>query len=99
MTPDQNDYFDLLCDLIEKYDRESLPPLKVSAVALLRHFGLRTSDFEPTRSFPEKEILKCPRPQQDQRARFFAFDPRFFKSCHRVGGFRPRIKNHPPRLR
>ena len=41
MTPDQNDYFDLLCDLIEKYDRESLPPLKVSAVALLRHFGLR----------------------------------------------------------
>ena len=45
MTPDQNDYFDLLCDLIEKYDRESLPPLKVSAVALLRHFGLRTSDF------------------------------------------------------
>ena len=45
MTPDQNDYFDLLCDLIEKYDRESLPPLKVSAVALLRHFGLRADAF------------------------------------------------------
>ncbi|MDE0861470.1 MAG: hypothetical protein OSA93_15005 [Akkermansiaceae bacterium] len=39
MTGDQNDYFDLLCDLIEKYDRESLPPLKVSAVALLRHLA------------------------------------------------------------
>ncbi|MEJ6647941.1 MAG: hypothetical protein QNL24_11545 [Akkermansiaceae bacterium] len=45
MTPDQNDYFDLLCDLIEKYDRESLPPLKVSAVPLLRHFALRADAF------------------------------------------------------
>ena len=45
MTPDQNDYFDLLCDLIEKYDREPLPPLKVSAVPLLRHFVLRADAF------------------------------------------------------
>ena len=35
MTRDQNDYFDLLCDLIEQYETESSGPPGFHAVALL----------------------------------------------------------------
>ena len=37
MSVDQNDYFDLLCDLIEKYDRDIVPAPKLKALALLKH--------------------------------------------------------------
>lgn len=37
MTPDQNDYFDLLCQLIEKYDAETAKSPKLGTSALLRH--------------------------------------------------------------
>ncbi len=37
MSEDQNDYFDLLCDLIEKRDRETARPPKLRAVELLKH--------------------------------------------------------------
>jgi antitoxin component HigA of HigAB toxin-antitoxin module len=39
MTDDQNDYFDLLCDLIEKYDQNNAPAPKVKAADLLRHLA------------------------------------------------------------
>ena len=37
MSVDQNDYFDLLCDLIEKYDRDIVRAPKLKALALLKH--------------------------------------------------------------
>jgi len=37
MTPDQNDYFDLLCDLIEKWEWKSVRLPKARALALLKH--------------------------------------------------------------
>ena len=37
MTRDQNDYFDLLCDLIEQYEAVSASPPKLRAAALLKH--------------------------------------------------------------
>ena len=39
MTDGQNDYFDLLCDLIEKYDQENVSIPKLKAVDLLRHLA------------------------------------------------------------
>lgn len=39
MTDDQNDYFDLLCDLIEKRDRESTKSSKLRALDLLKHLA------------------------------------------------------------
>jgi HTH-type transcriptional regulator/antitoxin HigA len=37
LTPDQEDYFDLLCRLIEDYERERVDPPKVSALEALQH--------------------------------------------------------------
>lgn len=37
LTDDQNDYFDLLCDLIEKYERENTTFPQLSALKLLKH--------------------------------------------------------------
>lgn len=37
MTSDQNDYFDLLCDLIEKREKETVRTPKVRALSLLKH--------------------------------------------------------------
>ena len=37
MTEDQNDYFDLLCDIVEKYDDENTKEPTVTGDALLRH--------------------------------------------------------------
>jgi len=38
LTPDQDDYFDLLCRLIEDYEKEQgLPASKVSGLESLRH--------------------------------------------------------------
>jgi len=37
MTADQNDYFDLLCELIAKYEQASVKPSKLVGVALLKH--------------------------------------------------------------
>ena len=37
MTGDQNDYFDLLCDLIEKREKETSPPPELRALDLLKH--------------------------------------------------------------
>jgi antitoxin component HigA of HigAB toxin-antitoxin module len=49
MTDDQNDYFDLLCDLIEKHDQEIARPSKLRAVDLLKHLlnehGLSGADL------------------------------------------------------
>jgi antitoxin component HigA of HigAB toxin-antitoxin module len=38
MTADQNDYFDLLCELIAKYEAAKVTPLKLCGTALLKHF-------------------------------------------------------------
>ncbi|HEX7261268.1 MAG TPA: hypothetical protein VF258_05590 [Luteolibacter sp.] len=49
MTEDQNDYFDLLCDLIEKRDQETVRPSKLRALDLLKHLvkeqGLSGADL------------------------------------------------------
>jgi len=49
MTEDQNDYFDLLCDLIEKRDWETVRLPKLRAVDLLKHLvtehGLSGADL------------------------------------------------------
>ena len=37
LTADQNDYFDLLCRLIEDYERENVASPKVSGLEALRH--------------------------------------------------------------
>ena len=37
LTEDQTDYFDLLSSLIETFDREHVPPSKVSGLDALRH--------------------------------------------------------------
>lgn len=37
MTADQNDYFDLLCDLIEKREKETVRPPKLRSLGLLKH--------------------------------------------------------------
>ena len=37
MTADQNDYFDLLCELIQKYEAQVAKPVRLSGTALLRH--------------------------------------------------------------
>jgi antitoxin component HigA of HigAB toxin-antitoxin module len=37
MTADQNDYFDLLCDLIAKWEQESVRPPKLRSIGLLKH--------------------------------------------------------------
>jgi HTH-type transcriptional regulator / antitoxin HigA len=37
MTADQNDYFDLLCELIAKYEAAGVKPSKLRGVALLKH--------------------------------------------------------------
>lgn len=39
MTQDQNDYFDLICDLIEKREKETIRPPKLRALALLKHLA------------------------------------------------------------
>ncbi len=39
MTNDQSDYFDLLCDLIEKRDRETAKPSRLRALDLLKHLA------------------------------------------------------------
>lgn len=39
MTNDQSDYLDLLCDLIEKRDRETAKPSKLRALDLLKHLA------------------------------------------------------------
>jgi antitoxin component HigA of HigAB toxin-antitoxin module len=39
MTDDQNDYFELLCDLIEKRDKETAKPSKFRALDLLKHLA------------------------------------------------------------
>jgi HTH-type transcriptional regulator/antitoxin HigA len=48
-TPDQKDYFDLLCGLIEDYDRERVRWPKVSVKARLQHLleeaGLSAADL------------------------------------------------------
>lgn len=49
MTEDQNDYFDLLCDLIEKRDKETVRVPKLSALDLLKYLvkehGLTGADL------------------------------------------------------
>lgn len=49
MSDAQNDYFDLLCDLIEKYERETVPAPKLKSLALLKHLveehGLSGADL------------------------------------------------------
>jgi antitoxin component HigA of HigAB toxin-antitoxin module len=49
MSVDQNDYFDLLCDLIEKHERDIVPASKLTALALLEHLikehGLSGADL------------------------------------------------------
>ncbi len=49
MTQDQNDYFDLLCDLIEKRDQETVRQPKPGALDLLKHLikehGLTGADL------------------------------------------------------
>jgi HTH-type transcriptional regulator/antitoxin HigA len=37
LTPDQEDYFDLLCRLIEDYEKERLPALQVTGLEALQH--------------------------------------------------------------
>lgn len=37
MTEDQNDYFDLLCDLIEKREKQTVRPTKLHSLELLKH--------------------------------------------------------------
>jgi len=37
MTADQNDYFDLLCDLIEKWESKSVRQPKARSLTLLKH--------------------------------------------------------------
>ncbi|MFC7339530.1 type II toxin-antitoxin system HigA family antitoxin [Haloferula chungangensis] len=37
MSDGQNDYFDLLCDLVEKYETETVPAPKLKSLALLKH--------------------------------------------------------------
>src|SRR2546423_7393786 len=37
MTPDQLDYFDLLCRLIEDYEKDQIKPPKASALESLNH--------------------------------------------------------------
>ena len=39
MSRGQNDYFDILSDLIEKYDQDQVQTPKLSAKALLRHLA------------------------------------------------------------
>lgn len=39
MTGDQHDYFDMLCDLMEKYDQETVSPPEPKALDLLRHLA------------------------------------------------------------
>ncbi|MBI5385146.1 MAG: helix-turn-helix domain-containing protein [Verrucomicrobia bacterium] len=51
LTPDQEDYFDLLCSLIEDYDRANLPrpARKITGFAALRHLleenGMTAADL------------------------------------------------------
>lgn len=49
MTDDQNDYFDLLCDLIEKWEKATVPATKIRSLALLKHLlqehGLAGADL------------------------------------------------------
>lgn len=49
MTPDQNDYFDLLCQLIEDYETTSSKGPRVTGLALLVHLvkehGLSGADI------------------------------------------------------
>jgi HTH-type transcriptional regulator / antitoxin HigA len=48
LTPDQEDYFDLLCRLIEDYDKEkNLPAPKISGLDALRHL-LEVNDMSAT---------------------------------------------------
>ena len=49
LTPDQEDYFDLLCRLIEDYEKERVNAPKVTALEALRHLldahGLSAADL------------------------------------------------------
>lgn len=49
MTDDQNDYFDLLCDLIEKHEKETTPQTEIRSLTLLKHLvaehGLSGADL------------------------------------------------------
>ncbi|MGB6221481.1 helix-turn-helix domain-containing protein [Haloferula sp.] len=49
MSDGQNDYFDLLCDLIEKYERYTVSAPKLKSLALLKHLvaehGLSGADL------------------------------------------------------
>ncbi len=48
-TPDQRDYFDLLCSLLEEYDRDRPPLPKLSVRARLKHLlgeaGMSAADL------------------------------------------------------
>jgi len=37
MTPGQNDYFDLLCTLIEAWERENVEPVEATPLDMLKH--------------------------------------------------------------
>jgi antitoxin component HigA of HigAB toxin-antitoxin module len=39
MSEDQNDYFDLLCDVIEKYEKETVRPPQLRSLPLLKHLA------------------------------------------------------------
>ena len=39
MNADQQDYFDLLCDLIARYEEETLKPPKLKPIDLLKHLA------------------------------------------------------------
>jgi HTH-type transcriptional regulator/antitoxin HigA len=49
LTQDQSDYFDLLCSLIETFDREHVTPPRVSGLDALRHLlkehGMSAADL------------------------------------------------------
>ncbi len=49
LTPDQEDYFDLLCRLIEEYEKDRVEPPKVTAREALQHLldarGMKAADL------------------------------------------------------
>ncbi|MSU50728.1 MAG: transcriptional regulator [Opitutus sp.] len=49
LSPDQEDYFDLLCSLIEAYEREYVPAPKAGGLETLRHLlavhGMKAADL------------------------------------------------------
>jgi HTH-type transcriptional regulator/antitoxin HigA len=49
LTPDQEDYFDLLCRLIEDYEKDRMPPPQVTALEAVQHLlethGMSAADL------------------------------------------------------